>query len=223
MKKYTPLLSLAAILLLVGAGCTTQQPTTPPADTMMDGNHNDTMMEGETMLKDDADVMMKDDTMIEGDPEAMLKDDAMMKDDSMMEEDGAMMEEDTKPISFSGTVLAGSTSPLLDFNAEDYEKAKNSDKLIVIYFYANWCPICKKEVTSGLYPAFNELKEDNVVGFRVNYKDSDTNKNEENLAREFGVAYQHTKVFLKNGERVLKAPNSWDKSDYLKNITALTN
>lgn len=104
-----------------------------------------------------------------------------------------------------------------DFSKGKYEEALNSDKLIVLYFYANWCPICKEEVPK-LYSAFNELTTDKVIGFRVNFNDSDTDSDEENLAREFGVAYQHTKVFVKNGSRVLKSPESWEKDRYLDEI-----
>ncbi|MCP6719228.1 MAG: thioredoxin family protein [Patescibacteria group bacterium] len=127
-------------------------------------------------------------------------------------------EEEAKIImGYSGTVLAGESSPILDFNKSDYDTALKSDKLIVLYFYASWCPICRAEVPH-LYSAFDELKEENVVGFRVNYNDSQTDNNEENLAREFSVLYQHTKVFLKNGQRVLKSPETWNKDRYLSEI-----
>ena len=125
---------------------------------------------------------------------------------------------------FQGERLAGNPSPLLEYVPSDYAKAQDSGKLIVLYFYANWCPICKEEVSSSLLPAFNELERDDVIGFRVNFNDSDTDKSEQELARQFGVAYQHTKVFLKNGERVLKSPESWDKDRYFEEINkAVTN
>ncbi len=120
---------------------------------------------------------------------------------------------------FSGTVLAGNSAKLLDFVKADYDKALDSDKLIVLYFYANWCPICKEEVPH-LEGAFNELSTENTIGFRVNYNDSETDESERELAREFGVAYQHTKVFVKNGQRVLKSPEGWDKQRYLKEINS---
>jgi len=127
-------------------------------------------------------------------------------------------------VSYSGEVLAGNVAPLLDFNQADYDKALASDNLVVLYFYANWCPICRVEVASALYPAFNDLETDQVVGLRVNYNDSDTDDSERQLAREFGVAYQHTKVFLKDGERILKSPESWSKGRYLNEINqALSN
>lgn len=119
---------------------------------------------------------------------------------------------------YAGVLLAGSAAPLLDFTKADYEEAKQSDKLVMLYFYATWCPICKKETADALYPAFNELTDERVIGFRVNYNDGDTDESEKALARELGVAYQHTKVFLKNGERILKSPEGWDKARYLAEI-----
>jgi thiol-disulfide isomerase/thioredoxin len=121
---------------------------------------------------------------------------------------------------YSGDVLAGNSAKLLDFTAADYEKALASDKLIVLYFYATWCPICRAEFPK-MQSAFDELQTDEVIGFRVNYNDSDTDAAEEALAKEFGVAYQHTKVFLRRGERVLKAPDSWTKERYLSEIGKL--
>ena len=75
-------------------------------------------------------------------------------------------------------------------------------------------------MTNALYPAFDELDLEGVVGFRVNYNDNQTDNDEKDLAREFGVAYQHTKVFVKDGERILKSPESWDKGRYLEEINS---
>ena len=119
---------------------------------------------------------------------------------------------------YSGALLAGTSAPMLDFVKSDYDKALASDKLVVLYFYANWCPICKVEIAQALYPAFNELTTDQVIGFRVNYNDNETNDDEVGLAREFGVAYQHTKVFVKNGQRILKSPEGWNKDRYINEI-----
>jgi thiol-disulfide isomerase/thioredoxin len=162
------------------------------------------------------DAMMKEDAMKDGD--AMEKEgDAMEKSGEAMD-DGAMMDSGAM-IKYAGTVIAGTQTKLIDFNRADYEKALASDQLIVLYFYASWCPICREETQNALYPAFNELATDVVVGFRVNYNDSDTDDAEKALAREFGVAYQHTKVFLKNGTRVLKSPETWSKARYLSEIS----
>jgi len=94
-----------------------------------------------------------------------------------------------------------------------------SDKLIVLYFYANWCPICREEFPK-MQSAFDQINDSSVIGFRINYNDNETDDNEKGLAKEFGVAYQHTKVFIKNGQRVLKAPESWNSAEtYLSKIT----
>ena len=118
---------------------------------------------------------------------------------------------------FQGKVLAGTTTPYMEFNKADYDLALKTKPYVVLYFYANWCPICKVEQPST-FAAFNELQRSDMIGFRVNYRDSDTDDDEVALAREFGVTYQHTKVVLKNGQRVLKSPESWNKQDYLDNL-----
>ena len=124
----------------------------------------------------------------------------------------------TNATTYSGAILAGTSAPLLDFNQQDFAAAQQSDKIIVLYFYANWCPICRAEFPK-MQAAFNELTTDEVIGFRVNFNDNETDKDEEALARQHGVAYQHTKVIVKNGTQILKSPETWSKDRYLTEIT----
>ena len=140
----------------------------------------------------------------------------MMKEPKQMMDAGEAMSE---PMMFKGVQLAGKTAPLLDFTKADYDAATKSGKLVVLYFYANWCPICKGEFPK-MVDAFNGYTGSDVVGFRVNYKDSDTDTDERALATTFGIAYQHTKVFVKNGTQVLKAPDGWDTARYLSEIAS---
>ena len=146
--------------------------------------------------------------------------DAMMGDGDKMEGDGAMMDENGAMMEYKGQVLAGTEAKLLDFNKTDFDEALKTDNLIILYFYADWCPICRAEFPK-MQSAFNELKTNKVVAFRVNYKDDFTDKDEESLAKEHGIAYQHTKVFIQNNKRVLKAPDSWEKDRYLTEINNL--
>lgn len=125
-------------------------------------------------------------------------------------------EETTPP--YAGTVLAGTESPLLDFTKADYERTLATDKLIVLYFYAHECPVCQVEFPK-IQELFSELATDRVIGFRVNYNDSDTDTDERNLARAFGVAYPNTKIFVKNRARVLKSSAEWDKERYRMEIS----
>lgn len=123
---------------------------------------------------------------------------------------------------YQGNILAGKNALYIEYNESDYNKALASEKVILLYFYASWCPICKAE-QEEIHGAFNSLDTDKIVAFRVNYKDSDTDDSEIALAKEFGVAYQHTKVIIKNGLRVGKYPDSWKKDRYLSEINILIN
>lgn len=108
---------------------------------------------------------------------------------------------------------------VLEYKKKAYDDALSSGKLVVLYFYANWCPICREEFPK-MQLAFKRLPADKVVGIRVNFNDSETDKDEEALAEEFDIPYQHSKVFLKNGDVILKTLDSWQESDYLKEINS---
>jgi len=193
-------LGLVVLVIIIGAVIYTQS----------NSRKNDSMTEEDEGMMQEEEVMRNDDAIIE--EEQMTG-----EDNGMMEGDDTMME-NKSALNLSGKVIAGSSAKLIDYNKADFDAAAASDKLVVLYFYANWCPICREEVQNALYPAFNELTRDDAVGFQVNYNDNQTDSDEEELAREHGVAYQHTKVFLKNGQRVLKSPESWDKSRYFEEI-----
>lgn len=91
---------------------------------------------------------------------------------------------------------------LYEFDKESYEAALSEGKYVFLDFYANWCPICRAEEPE-IKAAFNELSTGNVVGFRVNYNDGDTDDDERALAKKLGVAYQHTKIVVAPDEKVL--------------------
>jgi thiol-disulfide isomerase/thioredoxin len=113
----------------------------------------------------------------------------------------------------------GESAQILDFSQSIYEEALKSDKLVVLYFYANWCPICRAEFPL-MQAAFEKLPGDKVVGIRVNFNDSQTDKNEQVLARQYSIPYQHHKIFLKNGEVVLSSPQEWDEARYISEISS---
>ncbi len=68
----------------------------------------------------------------------------IIQSEAMMKKDDAMMDKgDTMMVKYTGTVLAGTSALLLDYNKADYDAAIAGDKLVVLYFYDNWCQICK--------------------------------------------------------------------------------
>jgi len=183
------------------------------AKTMSPMEKNAVLNDG-TRVMTDGKVIRKDGTLFmlnEG--ESIWMDGSFMKAGEMMEDnDGGMME-----ASYLGKVLAGSATKYLDFNKADYDKAFNEKRKILLYFYASWCPTCRAEQPET-FAAFKELNDSNLIGFRVNYRDGDDDADEKALAQQFGVSYQHTKVILKDGQRILKAPDSWDKQRYLDEL-----
>lgn len=118
---------------------------------------------------------------------------------------------------FNGTRIAGNASPLLEFSVHDYTEAVSSDRLVVVYFYADWCPVCKSEFPE-MKNAFDQLTTDRVVGFRVHYNDGSTDEYARELASQLGIPYQHTKVIMRKGQLLLKSPESWTKDRYLLEI-----
>ena len=198
--------SIIAIIIVIGS--IAYLANKPTKDTNNSLDQEGTMMNSDDKLNDD--LMMEED-----DGNAMKNEtesESMMTNDNA---DGAMM-------TYSGSILAGNSAPLLDFNKSDYDAALKTDKLMVLYFYANWCPICRAEFPL-MQQAFNNLNSDKVIGFRVNYNDNETDASEKDLARQFGVAYQHTKIFVKNNNRILKSPEGWDTNKYTNEINKIIN
>ena len=134
--------------------------------------------------------------------------------DKSMENKGKMMSE------YKGAVLAGTTTPYLDFQKEDYDKALKENKIILLNFYAGWCPTCRAE-EPVIFSAFNGLSRKDVIGFRIHWRDGEDNDDAISLAEQFGVSSQHTKVIIKNGQKVLKAPDAWSKQRYIDEISKL--
>lgn len=88
------------------------------------------------------------------------------------------------------------------FERSEYEKAKAANRPILLFFYANWCPTCARQEPINV-ATFNNLGQTNLISFRVNYNDTDTSKEEEDLAKEFGVPYQHNFYLLnQSGEQI---------------------
>ncbi len=102
----------------------------------------------------------------------------------------AMMKPSESPTTTEGAMMKKGESRYLAYSRSVFDTAK--DKKRVLYFYANWCPICRpidKEFSTNM-----DKIPDGVVVIRVNYNDSDTDADEKDLANKYGITYQHTFV-----------------------------
>ncbi|MBI3341572.1 thioredoxin family protein [Candidatus Curtissbacteria bacterium] len=118
---------------------------------------------------------------------------------------------------YTGKILAGTTAPFIIFNLPDYEQALKDNKIIILDFFANWCPECREEAPK-LHAGFDALNTDKVVGFRINYNDTDTTKDGKDMAGKYGITFQHTKVILKNGKELSRDVNLWGKDTFLAEV-----
>ncbi len=109
-------------------------------------------------------------------------------------------------------------SEYLSFNQARYDKSKQEGKTIFLEFAADWCPSCQSQHPKNV-EAFEQLKDKEIIGFRVNFKDSNTDEDEVNLAKEFGITYQHTRIILNSeGEVVQKATGEWSSGQIIEEL-----
>lgn len=120
----------------------------------------------------------------------------------------------------SAKVLAQKNSTYSEFNQSEYEKALSEGKIVYLEFYANWCPICRAQ-EPDLIEGFNQLGRTDVAGFRVNFKDDQTDENEKVLAAKYKVLYQHHKIVLKNKDVVIDSSDTWDAKTLLSEFSKL--
>ncbi len=86
--------------------------------------------------------------------------------------------------------MAKSDSRYVVYSKVAFDQA--ADKRRVLYFFANWCPICRP-ADASIKENASRIPQDLVV-IRVNYNDSDTDQEEKDLEKKYGITYQHTFV-----------------------------
>ena len=134
------------------------------------------------------------------------------QDDKLMQDDTSAMREE----SMEGDKMDDGTSDSRYVKYASNTLESTSDTRRVLYFYANWCPTCRP--ADADFSANESRIPSDVTVIRVNYNDTDTDAEEEALAREYGITYQHTFVQIdENGEQVAKW-NGGDTDELLLNI-----
>ena len=114
-------------------------------------------------------------------------------------------------LTYSGTIIAGTTDPYIDFNQADFDKAVAAGKLVLLYFYDKDNPICKVEEVEAV-DAFNELDVGKIVGFRVHYGDGLDDNYAKAIAAKYNVKQDHIKLVIKDGKVVDTGIDSWNKA-----------
>ena len=91
-------------------------------------------------------------------------------------------------------------------NKNNFEEIKNSDKLVLLDFYADWCGPCR--MVAPILHEIAEERPDVIVG-KINVDE------EEALAEAFGVYSIPTLVVMKNGEVIRQTSGARPKAQLL--------
>ena len=95
---------------------------------------------------------------------------------------------------------------LVSINKENFENIRNSEKKVLIDFYADWCGPCR--MVSPIIDEIANERDDIIVG-KVNVD------NEQELASEFGVFSIPTLVVLEGGKVVKQVSGARPKAAIL--------
>jgi thiol-disulfide isomerase/thioredoxin len=91
-----------------------------------------------------------------------------------------------------------------------------SDTRRVLFFYASWCPTCIP-ADQDLLRNQDQIPTD-VTVIRVNYNDPDTDATEKELAKKYGITYQHTFVQIDSTDQVVTKWNGGRLKELLSNL-----
>lgn len=125
--------------------------------------------------------------------------DSMMQPQSMKPSDekmvaNDMMTVDEKKATDSEKIIAEDKmmegKKYLPYSESVFETAASGKR--VLFFYADWCPTCRP-TDADLQANMSKIPE-GVTVLRVNYNDTATDQAEKDLAKKYGVTYQHTFV-----------------------------
>ena len=105
-------------------------------------------------------------------------------------------------------------SRYVEYSKTALEKAATDRR--VLFFYASWCPTCRP-ADANFKENISKIPQD-VTVIRVNYNDPETDQEEKDLAKKYGITYQHTFIQIDStGEEVTKW-NGGQIDELLSNI-----
>lgn len=107
-----------------------------------------------------------------------------------------------------------SSSRYVPYSKAVYDDSK--DKRRVLYFYASWCPTCRP-ADADFKKNSGKIPQDLVV-IRVNYNDPQTDQEEKDIAKKYGITYQHTFVQIDSQGKEVTKWNGGQTDELLANI-----
>ncbi len=124
----------------------------------------------------------------------------MQKDTEVEKTNVAMMQKDTEVVDNS-KMMEKSGKSYVEYSKAELDTAASNRR--VLFFYASWCPTCIP-ADADLEANASKIPSD-VTVIRVNYNDPETDMEEKELAKKYGVTYQHTFVQIDSqGNEVTK-------------------
>lgn len=151
----------------------------------------------------------KSDSMMKKDEEMIVQDDAFIQPtDAMMKKDDSVTVYENK----LDNKMVGSR--YVQYSKSVFDSASNSRR--VLFFYASWCPTCKP-ADANFTQKVSNIPED-VTLIRVNYNDPETDQEEKDLAKKYGVTYQHTFVQIDGTGKEVSKWNGGQLDELLSNI-----
>lgn len=86
----------------------------------------------------------------------------------------------------------------------------------VLFFYANWCPTCRPADVN--FKESTSMIPEDVTVIRVNYNDTETDQEEKDLAKQYGVTYQHTFIQIDAAGKEVTKWNGGQINELIANI-----
>lgn len=145
---------------------------------------------------------------------SMTKSDSMEKTETMVKTDEATMQKDEPVVADSDEKMMKKEGIYTPFSPEVLTSSANTRR--VLFFYANWCPTCKPADTS-FTKNVTQIPAD-VTLIRVNYNDTETDQAEKDLAKKYGVTYQHTFIQIDTKGNEVTKWNGGQIDELLSNL-----
>ncbi len=204
--KHLKLVSILLVSIIIFSGCASLNPAGKQANQI--GEKADGVMVEKT-------PGVSNEVMAKKTPVA--SESGVTTDKKPATSDGVMADK-----KFSDIGLTKYANKYYRYDPVAYQNALADKKIVYIYFYANWCPICKA-ARPKILDAFNKIDYSDVVGFEVHYNDDEAKDFDKEITRNYQVPYQHTTLIIKDGKEFYRSLNELTTEEIIKQIESARN